>query len=124
MVVSERIRNARLRAGLSKSELARRMGVSPQAVLAWEGGTNAPKPNRIAQLAEILGVSEVHLLGLDERDPSPDGGKMPTTVADRRSPVQIAGEVADRITASTRKGRLSRDDLLAIESIVIRLEDR
>ncbi len=64
--ISERIAEARRRAGLSQSALARALGIKAQAVQKWEAG-GAPKPERIAEVADVLGVSVDYLLGKDEQ---------------------------------------------------------
>jgi len=56
-----RIRRARSLAGLSKSELARRVGVSPAAATQWEGGgerpTGRPTDANIRAIAKACAVS-------------------------------------------------------------------
>ena len=61
MEIGERIRRAREKAGISQSELARRVGVKPQAVQAWEAGKNGPSRKRISSLAKELQISEEEL---------------------------------------------------------------
>ncbi len=55
--LKDRIRVARMRAGFSKAELARRVGVSPSAVVQWEnpdgGGASARHLAAIAQCTEV-----------------------------------------------------------------------
>lgn len=48
--------------GMNQSELARAVGVSPQAVQKWEGGTSTPRPSKIADIAEALGVEPSALM--------------------------------------------------------------
>lgn len=48
---------ARIRAGISQAELARRLFVSRQAVSGWEAGDIWPTPDRLPKIAEILGCS-------------------------------------------------------------------
>lgn len=48
--------------GMNQSELARAVGVSPQAVQKWEGGTSTPRPSKIADIAEALGVEKAALM--------------------------------------------------------------
>lgn len=59
MKLSTRIRNTRLRAGLSQAELAERLGVSRTAVCNWESskGRTQPSGERLAQIATLAGVS-------------------------------------------------------------------
>lgn len=56
--LASRIREARERAGLSMSDLAKRVGVSKQAVWGWEtGSTKGPRPEHLLALRDILSVS-------------------------------------------------------------------
>jgi transcriptional regulator with XRE-family HTH domain len=56
--LDDRIREARLRAGLTKAELARRVGVCPSAVVQWEHPVHtAPNTTNLARIAEITGIS-------------------------------------------------------------------
>ena len=50
---------------MSKHELARRMGVTHQAVIRWEKGVSYPTAAKLLQLAEIFGCSVDELLGRD-----------------------------------------------------------
>lgn len=59
--ISGRITQAREAADISKSELARKLGVTPQSVYDWEQGNTAPRGKRLNDLADALGVS-VHWL--------------------------------------------------------------
>lgn len=52
-----RIAEARAQVRLNQSELARAMGVTPQAVQQWEEGLTSPRGNRIGKLAELLKVT-------------------------------------------------------------------
>lgn len=63
--ISGRITQAREAAGISKSELARKLGVTPQSVYDWEQGNTAPRGKRLNELADALGVS-VHWLAFGE----------------------------------------------------------
>ncbi|AIL60912.1 XRE family transcriptional regulator [Pseudomonas alkylphenolica] len=58
----QRIAQAREKKGLNQSELARAIGVSPQAVQGWESGKASPRGNRLTELSKILGVSVQELL--------------------------------------------------------------
>jgi transcriptional regulator with XRE-family HTH domain len=56
--LSDRIRHARARAGLTKTELGRRVGVCASAVVQWEhaDGT-APNATNLARLAQVTDVA-------------------------------------------------------------------
>jgi phage repressor protein C with HTH and peptisase S24 domain len=64
--IGERIEKAREAARLNQSELARQMGVSPQAVQKWEAGETVPRGQRIEHLAAVLGVTVTYLMSGDE----------------------------------------------------------
>lgn len=56
---------AREAMGWNQSELARALKVTPQSVQAWESGRNTPRPKRLQEIAEKLGVSAGYLMGDD-----------------------------------------------------------
>src|SRR5262249_26689673 len=56
MVFSARLRQARERASLTQSELARRIGVKPQSIQALESGA-AKSTSHVVAIARVLGVS-------------------------------------------------------------------
>ncbi|NLY16623.1 MAG: helix-turn-helix domain-containing protein [Gammaproteobacteria bacterium] len=58
----ERLIACREAAGLSQSELARRLSVSPQAVQKWESAQNVPRGKRLELLASILSTTVSHLM--------------------------------------------------------------
>ena len=62
MSFSGRLAEARRRAGLSQSELARRIGLKPQSVQQWEQSGTTPRSHRIDKIASALGVSREWLL--------------------------------------------------------------
>ncbi len=56
MDIGTRIKDARVSNGISKSELAKLIGVSPQAVGQMESGaTKNPKPQHIFAIADVTG---------------------------------------------------------------------
>jgi transcriptional regulator with XRE-family HTH domain len=57
------LRNARIRAGLTQSQLARRIDVAGgERVSQWELGEVAPRPEVLGRVADALGVSVPSLL--------------------------------------------------------------
>ena len=50
------VRAARLAAGLSQSQLARRLGVGVINVSRWETGVSSPTPHRLPVVAQALAV--------------------------------------------------------------------
>lgn len=58
MKLNVRIRTARLRAGLTQTSLAERLGVSRTAVVNWESGANRARPSG-ERLEEICRITDV-----------------------------------------------------------------
>jgi transcriptional regulator with XRE-family HTH domain len=55
--------------GLTQVQLAERVGVSEQTIVAWErGATTLPQPERLATLARALGLEIRDLVALDATD--------------------------------------------------------
>lgn len=65
-MLPERIRQLREQAGISQSELARRLDVTRSSVNAWEMGLSAPTTQYIVAMAKIFRVSSDFLLGLSK----------------------------------------------------------
>jgi transcriptional regulator with XRE-family HTH domain len=60
--IGERIKSARRKAGFTQRELAKKLDVSAGAVGQWETG-GVPATDRLATLADLLGISLDWLLG-------------------------------------------------------------
>ena len=58
-----RIREARLRANLTQSQIAKRLGISNTTFSGYETGAHDPKSDLLIQIADICGVSVDYLLG-------------------------------------------------------------
>lgn len=48
--------SARMKAGLTQVELAKKLRVAPSTVAGWELGTHSVRSTRLPQLARALGV--------------------------------------------------------------------
>lgn len=66
-MLSERIKQLREQAGISQSELARRLDVTRSSVNAWEMGLSAPTTQYIVAMTKIFHVSSDFLLGLSSQ---------------------------------------------------------
>lgn len=55
-------KKARLVAGFTQVELAKKMGISCVAISQWETGKNLPSVSRLHKLADILGTTVEKLL--------------------------------------------------------------
>lgn len=59
MEVGDRLRDHRLRHGLSKRALATEIGVSVPTVMRWEEGTAVPNDYNLYRIEQILAVPQV-----------------------------------------------------------------
>ena len=81
--IGVRIAQKREAAGLSQSELARRLGLSPQAVQKWEAGVSTPRNSKLGDLAEALGTSMGYLI--DGGPEAPGSGKPDSNASSLKS---------------------------------------
>lgn len=61
MALNDRLREARLRAGLSQRELAKRIDAKPQSISAWEKGDYSPSESALFKLMKELNVDANYL---------------------------------------------------------------
>ncbi len=59
----EGLRALRCSQGLTQPQLADTLGVSRQAISAWESGKSKPSMSRLWQIADLFGVSLDELVG-------------------------------------------------------------
>lgn len=64
-MIHSRIKELRLKSGLSQAELAAKLGVSRQAVTKWESGRGMPDIDHIRNLGALFGVSIDYLVASD-----------------------------------------------------------
>jgi|Deesub1362A_J573_1020465.scaffolds.fasta_scaffold00385_3 HTH-type transcriptional regulator/antitoxin HipB len=57
MNLSQKLKEARLRVGLSQEEVARRVGCSVRTYARWERGETMPQTRYLQALARVLGVT-------------------------------------------------------------------
>lgn len=62
MQTGELIKQARTAAGITQAELAKRLGVTPQAISQYERGIKNPKTETLKKIAAALGVPWYKLL--------------------------------------------------------------
>lgn len=63
MQIGARLSNCRQNKNMTQEELARRLGITPQAVSKWERGQSFPDISMLADMAQLLEVSTDWLLG-------------------------------------------------------------
>lgn len=74
--LSEAIRSARRRAGLSQVELAKLLGVRQSSISQWERGSTKPSTVHLLALAARLGCSLAELAG------APGDGELASSIGD------------------------------------------
>ena len=104
----DRISGAREAAGMSQSELARRLGIAKATLAAWEDDRSDPRANRLAMLAGMLNVSVSWLLtGTGDGVPAPGERVAPDKEAREvlselrglRAAMQATAERAEKLEA-------------------------
>lgn len=65
-MLSARLKSLRKERKLTQSDLAKRLGVTQQAIAKWEAAAAMPEPSTIAKLANLLEVSADYLLGVTD----------------------------------------------------------
>lgn len=102
----DRVVGAREGAGLSQEELARRLGVRPRTIQAWEEDTSEPRANKLQMLAGLTGVSMRWLMTGQGEGPQAPGEEMSTEAAALLAELrQLRGEFA---RGAERLGRLEK----------------
>ena len=98
---SARLRETRETRGMTRKELAQRLGVAPGTIWNWENSYSYPKPGSVAQLASVLSVTEEFLRkgedangsGLSDNEAAlddDDAEPFPTLIEDFRQKVALA----------------------------------
>lgn len=64
-MISEKIRELRELAGLSQSQLAKRLDVTRSSVNAWEMGLSTPTIQYVVAMSRLFHVSADYLLGME-----------------------------------------------------------
>ena len=65
-LIGSKIKEARKECGMSQSQLAKQMGVTPQMVSKWETGKSIPKYETISKLAECFHTDVAHIIGFHD----------------------------------------------------------
>jgi transcriptional regulator with XRE-family HTH domain len=86
--IGERLREERVRAGISQRELARRLGLSPSLISQLESGQSRPSVGTLYSIVTELGVSLDHVI----RGGQPDGDGSRDGSSSGRSPVVHPGD--------------------------------
>ncbi len=104
MNINDKIREARIKAGLTQEQAADRLAVSRQTMSHWENGKTYPDIASVVRMSDLYGVSLDYLL----KD-VPEGG----AADERYGPA--AGEETDEIAAQSAKERGMNDYISYLE---------
>lgn len=113
----DRLTDARMAAGMSQKDLARRIGVRSVTVRHWEENAKEPRANRLQMLAGMLNVSLMWLLngegvGLAAADDrqvwNDDAATLMSDLRAMRRTIGALGEQMERVETRL-KVALSRD---------------
>jgi len=69
VLFGERVKNAREASGMSRKEMASRIGVKSSTVSKWESGKEDPRANRLQMVASLLNVPLLWLLAGSQQVP-------------------------------------------------------
>ncbi len=111
----DRLAGAREAAGMTQSQMARRLGVKKATITGWENDLSEPRANRLSMIAGMVNVSIMWLLtgegeGMDAPvDPDEGAPELAEVVAELRS---IRGEMR---ASAERAARLEKRVRLMLE---------
>ena len=72
MTFAQKLKEMRIKAGMSQEKLSEKVGVSRQAITKWETDKGAPDMDNLMALSDLFGVSVDELLGRESRKPAAD----------------------------------------------------
>lgn len=100
---SSRLKELRAKKGLSQAELAKRLGVTQQAVGRWERDKNLPDNDILKKISVMFGVSLDYLL---DNNTHRNDGLPPLTPKDER---QIARDLENMVDSLNGAAAMSDD---------------
>ncbi len=101
MSTSERIKELRMKTGISQSKLAERVGVTTQTVSLWERGLRYPNDTALSKLSDCFNVHVEYLVGKSDDDsPRHD-------VNDAARILEIEADLEELAMIMTRLSKLS-----------------
>ena len=86
-LLGDRLARLRRAKGLSKTDLAGRLGVTVTSICYWEQGRSRPRLARLQSLADLLGTSPTELLS---RDSAPGSDHLADLVTRMRTEIAHA----------------------------------
>ena len=67
---AEKLKSARMEAGLNQTELSEKVGVTRRSIFAYENGVSMPRKNALRKIASVLNVTVSYLTNEDSTDPN------------------------------------------------------
>jgi len=99
----DRLTGAREGAGMDVEQLARRLGVKPKTIRAWEEDRAEPRANRVSMLAGLTNVSLMWLMTGEGEGP------------DRQPRSKAAGDILSEVETLRRDAKRMTDRLRRLE---------
>ena len=104
--IGDNIRALRIKAGMTQSRLAERLGVTDQAVSKWETGAASPDLSLIVPLTRLFGVTADALLGIDR--PAEEARRQ--ALEAQWEETMMTGDTAVRLEAAQKLADAQPDD--------------
>ena len=104
----DRVAAAREQAGMSQNELAKRLGVRPATLRAWEDDLSEPRANRLSILAGLLNVSMMWLINGEGEGLAGPVDTSPMTDETRNILTELRDLRADMLMRAEQVGRLEK----------------
>jgi transcriptional regulator with XRE-family HTH domain len=108
--IGDRLREERIKAGISQRELARRLGLSPSLISQLESGVSKPSVGTLYAIVTELGLSVDRIIHGDSNQgpahhPPADDSDSPLTHPGDRSSIDLASGVRwEQLTAGSEDG--------------------
>ena len=67
---AEKLKSARMEAGMNQTELSEKVGVTRRSIFAYENGVSMPRNNVLRRIASVLDVTVSYLTNEDSTDPN------------------------------------------------------
>lgn len=123
MGIAQRIRELRLKRGLSDADLAGALGVTRSAVNQMETGKGTKQYVKLRELAEILGTTPNYILGFEKDQPAAldvMGAAVEALLVDRGWPMTEALSLVETATkAALAEPVLGVDQRLAARTLAV-----
>ncbi len=66
MTTTEKIKELRIKSGLTQADVSKQLGVGESAISMWESGKRQPSAKRLRRIANLYEVTVDQLIGYEE----------------------------------------------------------